>query len=166
MAGKEVMTATSRLIDMLRKDYRKRGRKSLFYRYKENDLRVKFNAYKAGGSRGRVTDHIRLCELYDSTRTRDPDKAAEYMRYVISYLSSRDNFSSGKVYLEDFMAYNDFDVLKDFKDRWNRYLSEFGFGKVLTSAMSVRYRHDFNRSEFGKVKNDFKHVISISARCS
>lgn len=28
------------------------------------------------------------------------------------------------------MAYKDFDVLKDFKDRWNRYLSEFGFGKV------------------------------------
>ena len=124
------MTATSHLIDMLRNDYRQRGRKSLFYRYKENDLLVKYNAYKAGGSKGRVTDHIRLCELYDGTSTGDPDRAAEYMKYVIKYLSSQGNISSGTVYLDGFQKYKNLNVLRDFKDRWDGYLSAFGFGKA------------------------------------
>ena len=153
MAGKEIMTddlkntetkwpkgksASDNLLEMIENEYGKMREKSLYFRFKEKQLREKFESDRAEGKKdtGKKTEYACLCEKYeDAKNSGDTEKYLGYFLYVRELLGGngyKDYIRSGKYYFQDGTgSYKDTEDLKDFKERWNGYLRAFGVDEFL-----------------------------------
>ena len=138
MAGKESMTdktnagSTGRsvrrsvsddLLRMLKNDYTDRNDRSLYFRYKEKQMKDKYEDYRGKG--GKATDFFSLCDRYEAAKTSGGLKDyLAYFLFVKELLADKEYIRSGR---DIFTKEIDPDVLKGFKDRWNGYLLAYGF---------------------------------------